>query len=190
MAFGQRPVNFLYTTLGAVVNGPCLQNTAPRTVIVASKSSPRPRVVTCTSKGVLSCESSCPDWAAIRICSHSIAAAHFRSELTEFLEKYCKKKCTPNLTHLSKVGMPKGAGRKGDKPPHKRRCPETVHTFASTQSSNPSVSESKSTSRSSTNIHNTSKAYTEGEEDVGLDPLAHSRCEGGPPSLAQSHSEG
>lgn len=96
---------------------------------MASKSSSRPRIVSHTSKGLFSCENTCPNWAGIRICSHSVAAACFCSELDEFLAKYRKKKGQPNLTRLSKVGLPKGAGKKGERPPRKRKCPETVHTF-------------------------------------------------------------
>ena len=114
----------LLTTPGAVVNGPRFSNSDPQTVVVASKSCTKPQ-----SPGVLSCESTCPNWAAIRICSQTIAAAHFCSELGNFLAKYRKKNCSPNLTKLSKVGMPKRTGKKGDKPPRKRRCAETVHTF-------------------------------------------------------------
>lgn len=107
---------------GAVVNGPRLSSTDPRTVVVASKSSTKPRVIGHKSQGVLSCETLCPNWAALRICSHSVAAAHFCSELEHFLVTYRKKNCSPNLTRLSKIGMPKGSGKKGDKPPRKRRC--------------------------------------------------------------------
>ena len=39
------------------------------------------------------------------------------------------KKGNPNFTRLSKIGMPIGTGKKGDKPPRKRQCAETVHTF-------------------------------------------------------------
>ena len=109
----------LLTTPGAVVNGPRFSNSDPQTVVVASKSCTKPHVITHKSPGVLSCESTCPNWAAIRICSHTIAAAHFCSELGNFLEKYRKKNCSPNLKKLSKVGMPKGTGKKGDKPPRK-----------------------------------------------------------------------
>lgn len=40
-----------------------------------------------------------------------------------------RKRASQNLTRLSKLGMPKGAGKKGEKPPRKRKCAEPVHTF-------------------------------------------------------------
>ena len=57
----------------------------------------------------MSCESTCPNWAALKICSHVVAAACFSSDLEIFLEKYHKKKCTPNL---AKTGMSRGAGKR------------------------------------------------------------------------------
>ena len=48
--------------------------------------------------------------------SHSVPAALFCSELDDFLLKY---RTNPDFTRLSKIGIPKGAGKKGDKPPHK-----------------------------------------------------------------------
>jgi len=121
-----RKAQELLKTSGAVVNGPCFSASANSTVIVASKSSTKPRIVTCKPQGVISCESSCPNWAALQICSHSVAAAQFISELGVFVEKYRKKKCAPNLNKLAKVGMPRGAGKKGDLPPKKKRCPQPV----------------------------------------------------------------
>lgn len=165
----------LLNTPGAVVNGPRLANTDPQTVIVASKSSTKPRVISHKSQGVLSCETTCPNWAAIRICSHSVAASHFCSELDDFLAKYRKKNCTPSLSRLSKIGMPKGAGKKGDKPPRKRRCTETVHTFTAM----PSVSTSASSS-------NRSAPSCSGHDSPASTPssfsLPSSSGQGSPPS--------
>ncbi len=61
----------LLTTPCAVINGPSLQKSGPQTVIVASKSGTKPHVVTRKSRGVLLCDSSCPNWAMLRFCSHS-----------------------------------------------------------------------------------------------------------------------
>ena len=87
----------LLQTQGAVVNGPCFSKSVDRTVIVASKTSSKPRIVTVKPGGVICCENSCPNWTALRICSHSVTAAFFSSDLEIFLEKYRKKKCTPNM---------------------------------------------------------------------------------------------
>ncbi len=79
-----------------------------------------------------------------------LAAAHFCSEFDDFLGKYAKNKSTRNLTRLSKVGIPKGAGKKGDKPPQKRKCPGVVHTVTPpTTSTSSSVSTSSVTSSQS-----------------------------------------
>ena len=103
-----------------VVNGPCFSESSNRTVIVASKYSSKPYIVTCKPHAIISCESTCPNWAALCICSHAVVTAYFCSELCEFLEKYSKKKYTANLNNLAQIGMPKGAGKKGDIPPQKR----------------------------------------------------------------------
>jgi hypothetical protein len=128
----------LLNTTNAVVSGPCSLSSATQTVVVASKSSVKPRIISRTSKGKFSCEASCPNWASSRICSHVVAAAQFSSELEDFLSNCNKKKRPPNLSSLSKVGLPGGAGKKGNKPPRKRKCPEVIHTFAS--SAAPTVS--------------------------------------------------
>uniref|UniRef100_A0A1X7VKK5 Uncharacterized protein n=1 Tax=Amphimedon queenslandica TaxID=400682 RepID=A0A1X7VKK5_AMPQE len=85
----------LLRTQGAVVAGPRLTNSDPRTIIVPS--------------------------------NHTVAAAQFGSELREFLRGYCKKKCSPSLTQLSKSGTSKGVGKKGDKPPRKPASAETIY---------------------------------------------------------------
>ena len=55
-----------------------------------------------------------------------MAATQFNCELDIFVDKYHKKKLAPNLMKLAKVGMPKGAGKKGDLPPKKKKCPQTI----------------------------------------------------------------
>ena len=143
----------LLQTQGAVVIGPCFSKSVDTTVVVASKTSSKPRIVTIKPQGIICCESSCPNWSALRICSHSVAAAYFSSDLDIFLEKYRKKKCTPNLMNLAKTGMPRGAGKKGDVPPRKRKCPQTVQQYV------PQSSVSH-TSASNMSYHLTSQAVT------------------------------
>ena len=53
----------------------------------------------------------------------------FALNLTSSLLSVERKRASQNLTRLSKLGMPKGAGKKGEKPPRKRKCAEPVHTF-------------------------------------------------------------
>ena len=80
---------------GAVVNGPRFSKSVDRTIVVASKSSTRPRIVTIKPGGTVCCENGCPNWNALWICSHTVAAACFCSELELFLSKYRKKKMLP-----------------------------------------------------------------------------------------------
>jgi len=102
----------LLQTQGAIVNGPCCSKSLDKTIVVASKSSTRPQIATVKPGGTVCCENGCLNWTALRICSHAIAAACFISELELFLSKYRKKKCSPNLTSLAKINMPRSAGKK------------------------------------------------------------------------------
>jgi len=49
----------LLQTQGAVVNGPCFSKSPNTTIIVASKSGSKPRIVTVKPGGIVCCESSC-----------------------------------------------------------------------------------------------------------------------------------
>ena len=75
----------LLLTQGAIVNGPCFSKSVDKTVVVASKSSAKPRIVTVKAGGTVCCENGCPNWTALQICSHTIAAACLCSELEPFL---------------------------------------------------------------------------------------------------------
>ena len=51
-----------------------------------------------------------------------------------------------NLNNLAKIGMLKGAGKKGDIPPRKKKCPQTVQQYVDPaasflQSSRPPINE-------------------------------------------------
>ena len=67
----------LLKTPETVISGPQLTDQDPQTIVVASKSSTKPRIISHTGKGFLFYESTCPNWVGIRICSHSVAAAFF-----------------------------------------------------------------------------------------------------------------
>ena len=66
-------------------------------------------------------------WQSSKICSHCIAAADYSHQLEVFLTWYRSSKSKPNLGKLSKVDMPKGSGRKGEKPPRKRKKGSTTY---------------------------------------------------------------
>ena len=66
-------------------------------------------------------------WQSSKICSHCIAAADYSHQLEVFLTWYRSSKSKPNLGKLSKVDIPKGSGRKGEKPPRKRKKGSTTY---------------------------------------------------------------
>ena len=110
----------LLCTQGQVIEGPTSSSNT-RCYVVASNSSDRPHIIKQGKPGQFSCESSCLMWQSSKICAHCIAAAEYSHQLEEFLAWYKSSKSKPNLCRLSKVDMPKGRGRKGDKPPRKRK---------------------------------------------------------------------
>ena len=130
----------LINTSGQVVEGPCSSSSSTRCYVVASRTSDRPHVIQHNSKsGQFSCDSSCPMWQSSKICAHCIAAAEFAHCLEDFVLWYNKSKSTPNLTKLSKVDMPKGTGRKGEKPPRKKKRGSTTCFTLVDKSTNSSV---------------------------------------------------
>ena len=63
--------------------------------------------------------------------------------LEEFILWYNKSKSIPNLHKLSKIDMPKGTGRKGEKPPRKKKRGSTAYYTVSHQGTD-SVAEQES----------------------------------------------
>ena len=106
---------------GLVMDAPSISTSNGRSYVVASKSSQRPHIIQQAKSGQFFCEASCPMWQSSRICSHCVAAAQFSNQLKSFISWYNKSKSLPNFDKLSKVGMPRGSGRKGEKPPRKRK---------------------------------------------------------------------
>ena len=90
--------------------------------MVLSYTSKVPHMVTPTKGGVFSCESSCPNWKSIGICSHSVAVAQVNGKLEDFISAVKKKKKSPNVTALVTSTMPKGHGLKGGVPPRTRKA--------------------------------------------------------------------
>ena len=96
-------------------------NSLPKPV-VRSASCDRPHIVKHSSKsGQFLCEPSCPMRQSSKICSHCVAAAQFSGNLEKFVEWYKVSKSKPNLSKLVQVDIPKGSGRKGEKPPRKKK---------------------------------------------------------------------
>ena len=128
---------------GQVVEAPCLSSSTTKCYIIASKSSDRPLIVQHNKSGQFTCDSSFPMWQSSKICAHCIAAAEFAHCLGEFILWYKKSELKPNFHQLSKVDMPKGTGRKGEKPPRKKkRGSTTCYTLS------PSLHSSVSTANS------------------------------------------
>ena len=88
--------------------------------MVLSSSSKTPHMVVPTKGGGFSCDSNCPNWKSMGLCAHSVAVAHSNGKLQEFVNFVKKKKKVPNVTALVTTTMPKGRGRKGGAPPHKK----------------------------------------------------------------------
>ena len=102
----------LMETDGAIAPAP---GQLPEARMVLSYSGKPPHMVTPKRMGDFSCDSSCPNWKLLGICSRSVAVAETNGRLQEFLS--AKKKKTPSVTGLLTTNMPKGRGRKGGVPP-------------------------------------------------------------------------
>ena len=68
-----------------------------RCKMVMSWSGKRPHLITCTKQGKYTCDSECPNWKSMNICSHSVAA-HVSNSLQEFCDLYRKLKRLPSVT--------------------------------------------------------------------------------------------
>ena len=113
---------------GQVMEGPGTSSSVTTCYVVRSASSDRPHIVKHSSKsGQFLCESSCPMWQSSKICSHCVAAAQFSGNLKKFVEWYKVSKSKPNLSKLAQIDMPKGTGRKGEKPPRKHKKSTSVY---------------------------------------------------------------
>ena len=91
--------------------------------MVASTTGNTPHLVSTPTKftGQFKCDTQCPMYATYKLCSHTIAVAKISGKLDEFVNWIIKQKSVPNLTNLSMIGMPKGAGQKGGVPKHTRK---------------------------------------------------------------------
>ena len=111
----------LIRTPGLFMDAPTSSKATQHGFVVASKSSACPQIVQHGQSAHFSREPSCPMWHSSKICSHSVAAAEFCGEFREFIDLLNASKSAPNLDKLSRVGMPKESGRKGEKSPRKHK---------------------------------------------------------------------
>ena len=92
--------------------------------MVLSRRGKRPHLVTCGKNGRYSCDSDCPNWKSLGICSHSVAVAQMNGSLQEFCDYYRKSKRLPSMSQLLLSGMPSGMGNKGNRVSRKRKKEE------------------------------------------------------------------
>ena len=89
--------------------------------MVRSRSGKRPHLVTSTKQGMYVCDNDCPNWKAMKLCSHSVAVAELNGSLKEFCDLYRKTKRVPNMSRLALTGLPSGIGKKGNQVNRKRK---------------------------------------------------------------------
>ena len=76
--------------------------------MVKSFSNLRPHLVTAKKGGQFACDSDCPNWKSLGICSHSVVAAEDNGDLNSFVKWVKRAKKVPNATKLVVTKMPKG----------------------------------------------------------------------------------
>lgn len=91
--------------------------------MVLSYSGKTPHLVVPTKQGGFSCDSNCPSWKSIGVCSHVVAVAEVNGKLSQLVAYLKQKKKSPNVTNLVTSGMPRGRGRKGSAAPRSRKRP-------------------------------------------------------------------
>lgn len=71
--------------------------------------------------GQFKCDGKCAMYATYKVCSHTVAAVEVNGKLAEVLQWLVRQNVSPNLTNLSMVGIPRGAGQKGGIPKGARK---------------------------------------------------------------------
>ena len=92
--------------------------------MVISQKGKRPHLVTQSTRGKYSCDSDCPNWKSLSVCSHTVAVAHVNGQLQEFCDHYRRSKRLPNVSKLVLTGLPGGASNKGNCVTRKRKYQE------------------------------------------------------------------
>lgn len=94
---------------------------SPHARMVESKTGKRPHLVTSGKSGKFMCDSDCPNFKSLGICSHVVSTAEVNSQLPSFIDYFKKQNKAPNVSVLAKTDLPRGQGRKGGAPPRKRK---------------------------------------------------------------------
>ena len=124
---------------------------------VQSFSSPVPHFVTSKESGQFMCDPQCPQWASLKICSHTLAVAEKMGQLSPFLHWYTTAYQQVNVTSVGMLNMPKGRGQKGGVPKRKRARksapePKQITSRPSPTTSTSSVGPSTSTPHMESNV--------------------------------------
>ena len=116
----------LLKTEGAIVSAPGVGDGAK---FVLSYRGRNPHLVVPRKGGAFACDGNCPNWKALNICAHSVAAAELCSKLPEFVAWFRKANKCPNLSKFAEATMPKGRGKKGNENPRKRKTSAATETI-------------------------------------------------------------
>ena len=107
--------------------------------MVLSRSGKHPHLVKCGKGGRVSCDSDCPNWKSLNICSHCVVAAETNNCLCEFVDYYRKSKRLPSVTRLLLTGVSSGVGRKGNRVSRKRKVSEVTTRIQSSPVTTPTT---------------------------------------------------
>ena len=149
----------LLKTDGAIVSAPGVGTGAK---YVLSYTRQKPHLVVPKKGGSYSCDQDCPNWKALKICSHSVAVAEICGKLTDFITWYKKLKHTPNVSKFAQATMPKGRGQKGTRAPHTRKPSLPVEQVLK----NPGLSSSESICNSQASGNLNSYSVSEPDSQV------------------------
>lgn len=96
-------------------------------------------MVTSKKSGTFSCDSDCPNWTGLGICSHSVAVAELCGKLPQQVSAFKQTKKAPSLTQFAAATIPRGRGRKGGEVPRKKKPTVQVES----RIPNPSMTETE-----------------------------------------------
>ena len=87
-------------------------------MVESSSRKDRPHLVLRGKNGAFKCDRTCPNFNALKLCSHTVTAANRSKELNLFLLKH---KPSFDVTGAIMTDMPKNPGKKGGKGPTKKK---------------------------------------------------------------------
>ena len=148
----------LIRTTNAIVPAP---GQDPEARMVLSYSGKAPHMVLPKKGGEFCCDSNCPNWRAMGICSHTVAVAEINNKLPQFLSN-AKRSKGVNVTKLLTTTMPRGRGRKGSVAPCARKPSQSVATRIEMSATANSALETPSPSTVTCHAHEGGSVYMPG----------------------------